>query len=265
MSLIALTHRTIIELTGEDTIAFLQGQTTNDMTKLVHGACLYTVFLNSQGKFMNDAFAIMPTADHVWLDIEAEHAITLLKKLNMYKLRSKVTLALRVDIAVYASFDAPTVDGSDALIMQDPRTAEMGYRVYTTTKQQSCTDLTAYDKQRIPLCIPDGARDVPYERGFIMEYGFDRLNAIDFQKGCYVGQELTARMHYRKLGKRQLVCVKFEMDTPESGTDLTHDGLSVGTLRSTCRQLALAHIKTEALDITNTFMADGHVMKIYTP
>ena len=264
MSLIALTHRTIIELTGEDTIAFLQGQTTNDMTKLVHGACLYTVFLNSQGKFMNDAFAIMPTADHVWLDVEAEHAITLLKKLNMYKLRSKVALTLRVDIGAYACFETPII-AAETSIVQDPRSAEMGQRIYTTTPQHASTDITAYDKQRLTLCIPDGTRDVPYERGFIMEYGFDRLNAIDFQKGCYIGQELTARMHYRKLGKRQLVCVKFEMDTPASGTDITHDGLSVGTLRSTCGQLALALIKTEALDISNTFMADGHVMKIYTP
>jgi folate-binding protein YgfZ len=261
MSLITLAHRTVIEFKGEDVIAFLQGQTTNDMARLTPDACLYTVFLNSQGKFMNDAFAIMLAFDHVWLDVEAEHAIELLKKLNMYKLRSKVTLALRVDIGVYACFESPTVAG-DALIVQDPRAAEMGYRVYTTIKQKTSLDLTVYDTQRIRLCIPDGALDVPYERGFIMEYGFDRLNAIDFQKGCYVGQELTARMHYRKLGKRQLVCVEFEADAPESGADVTQDGVSVGTLRSTCGKLALAHIKTEALEANGIFMADGKIARI---
>ncbi|MDP5012383.1 MAG: folate-binding protein, partial [Alphaproteobacteria bacterium] len=189
MTLITLAHRTIIEFKGEDAIAFLQGQTTNDMTRLVPGACLYTVFLNSQGKFLNDAFAVMLSINHIWLDVEAEHAIELLKKLNMYKLRSKVTLALRVDIGVYASFDAPTAEGSDALTVQDPRTTEMGRRVYTTIKRQLTAGIEVYDARRIRLCMPDGARDVPYERGFIMEYGFDRLNAIDFQKGCYVGQE----------------------------------------------------------------------------
>lgn len=261
MTLITLAHRTIIEFKGEDAVAFLQGQTTNDMLRLAPGVCLYTAFLNSQGKFMNDAFAVMLAPDHLWLDVEAEHAIELLKKLNMYKLRSKVILALRVDIGVYACFDVPALD-KDSLVMQDPRTAEMGYRIYSATKQQASTDIAVYDKQRIRLCIPDGARDVPYERGFIMEYGFDRLNAIDFQKGCYVGQELTARMHYRKLGKRQLVCVEFETDAPESGTDITLDGVSVGTLRSICGQLALGHIKTEALEVGGMFLADGKTIRI---
>lgn len=262
MTLITLAHRTIIEFKGEDAVAFLQGQTTNDMARLMPGACLYTVFLNSQGKFLNDAFATMLALDHIWLDVEAEHAIELLKKLNMYKLRSKVVLALRVDIGVYACFDAPSLD-KDALVMQDPRTAEMGYRVYTAKKQQTNADITAYDVLRIRLCIPDGARDVPYERGFIMEYGYDRLNAIDFQKGCYVGQELTARMHYRKLGKRQLVCVEFETNAPASGADVTQDGVSVGMLRSVCGQLALAHIKTDALEANGIFMAEDKHMRVH--
>lgn len=261
MSLIALAHRTVIEFKGEDAISFLQGQTTNDMIRLMPGESLYTVFLNSQGKFLNDAFAVMVTADHLWLDVEAEHAIELLKKLNMYKLRSKVTLALRVDIGVYACFDAPALD-KDVFTVQDPRMTGMGYRVYSTKKQQASADIAPYDERRIRLCIPDGARDVPYERGFIMEYSFDRLNAIDFQKGCYVGQELTARMHYRKLGKRQLVCVEFDLGAPASGTDVTQDGVSVGTLRSTCGQLALAHIKTEALEVGGMFLADGKTIRI---
>ena len=263
MTLIALAHRTIIELKGEDTVVFLQGQTTNDMTRLAPGGCLYTVFLNSQGKFMNDAFAIMLAADHVWLDVETEYAIPLLKKLTMYKLRSKVTLGLRVDIGVYACFETPIIEG-DTCTVQDPRSAGMGQRIYTAIKQQASADIIAYDERRILLCIPDGARDVPYERGFIMEYGFDTLNAIDFQKGCYVGQELTARMHYRKLGKRQLVCVEFETDAPASGTDITQDGVNVGTLRSICGRLALAHIKTEALEVGGVFMSDGHVMHIHS-
>ncbi|MES2253354.1 MAG: folate-binding protein [Pseudomonadota bacterium] len=264
MTLIALTHRTIIEIKGEDTVAYLQGLTTNDMTRLRAGACLYTVFLNPQGKFINDAFAIMLAADHIWLDVEAEHAIALLKKLTMYKLRSNVTLGLRVDIGVYACFDESTFE-SDALVMQDPRTEDMGKRIYTTALQtQASTDISVYDKRRISLCVPDGARDVPYERGFVMEYGFHQLNAIDFQKGCYVGQELTARMHYRKLGKRQLVCVEFETNAPASGTEIMQNGLSVGVLRSTCGSHALAHIKSEALETNGVFMADEKKLLVCT-
>jgi len=256
MTLITLTHRTIIELKGDDTIAFLQGLTTNDMTRLNAGACLYTVFLNPQGKFINDAFAIMLAVDHMWLDVAAEHAIALLKKLTMYKLRSKVTLELRVDIGVYACLDASEFE-PDALIINDPRMAGMGKRIYTTAPQtQASADISAYDERRISLCVPDGARDVPYERGFIMEYGFHQMNAIDFQKGCYVGQELTARMHYRKLGKRQLVCVEFETDAPASGTEVMQNGLAVGTLRSICGTRALAHIKTDALETDSAFVAD---------
>lgn len=263
MSLIALLHRTIIEIKGEDVIAFLQGLTTNDITRLVPGGCLYTVFLNPQGKFTHDAFAVMPATDQVWLDVEAEHVEALLKKLTMYKLRSKVVLSHLPEMHIYADLDAKA-DGlpAEAMLVTDPRNASMGQRVYTNVALQAHTNITIYDERRIPLSIPDGTRDVPYERGFIMEYGFDRLNAIDFQKGCYVGQELTARMHYRKLGKRQLICVKFETNAPESGTDITQDGVSVGVLRSTCGQLALAHIKTEALEINNVFIADGQTMTV---
>ncbi|MDP5012384.1 MAG: hypothetical protein NWQ29_01605, partial [Alphaproteobacteria bacterium] len=75
--------------------------------------------------------------------------------------------------------------------------------------------------------------------------------------------ELTARMHYRKLGKRQLVCVEFETDAPVSGADVTQDGVSVGTLRSTCGQFALAHIKTESLEVNGEFMAGDKMMKLY--
>lgn len=262
MSLIALTHRTIIEFKGEDTIAFLQGQTTNDMTKLVPGECLYTAFMNSQGKFMNDAFALMLSMDHVWLDVEAEHALELLKKLNMYKLRSKVTLALRIDIGVYACFNALSAD-KDTWVVQDPRAEGMGSRIYSTKKKASSADLSTYDMQRIRLCIPDGSRDIPYERGFIMEYGFDRLNAIDFQKGCYVGQELTARMHYRKLGKRQLVCAEFETQAPAVGVEIMQEGVSVGLIRSTCGAFALAHVKTEAIVAGTDLLADGKCMKVH--
>ena len=136
----------------------------------------------------------------------------------------------------------------------------MGWRLYTTTPQSADTPISVYDAKRISLLIPDGTRDIPYERGFIMEYGFDRLGAIDFQKGCYVGQELTARMHYRKLGKRQLACVVFDGNPPDSNTDIMQDGVSVGTIRSTCGHLALAHIRTEAIE--QKLMVNGQLIHI---
>ncbi len=259
MSFIALTHRTVIELKGIDVIAFLQGQATNDMARLTPGSCLYTAFLNPQGKFMNDAFILMLSADYLWLDVETDYAIPLLKRLTLYKLRSKIMLQLRIDIGVYACFEQPAVV-SEMIQVADPRSTEMGWRIYTTIPQTADTPIALYDEKRISLLIPDGTRDIPYERGFIMEYGFDRLGAIDFQKGCYVGQELTARMHYRKLGKRQLVCVAFDGNPPESNTDITQDGVSVGTIRSTCGHLALAHIRSEA--IGQTLMAGGQLIRI---
>ncbi len=263
MSFIPLTHRTIIELKGDDSISFLQGQTTNDMGRLTRDTCLYTAFLNPQGKFMNDAFILMKAADHLWLDVETDYAIPLLKRLTLYKLRSKITLQLRIDIGVYACFEKPKDVSSEIIDVADPRSIEMGWRLYTTTPQSADIPISVYDEKRISLLIPDGARDIPYERGFIMEYGFDRLGAIDFQKGCYVGQELTARMHYRKLGKRQLACVVFDGTPPDRNTDIMQDGVSVGTIRSTCGHLALAHIRTEA--IGQKLMVDGqliHIQKI---
>jgi folate-binding protein YgfZ len=262
MELIHLKHRTIIDVSGIDAIAFLQGLTTNNLTQLEPGGCVYTVFLNAQGKFLNDAFAIMLAPDHIWLDVETEHSRTLLKKLNIYRLRSKVMLEQRPDYLIYACFDRKK-PADDWLMVYDPRSTRMGQRIYTTT-EQSASGIDLYDEHRIPLGIPDGTRDIPFERGFIMEYGLDRLNAIDFKKGCYVGQELTARMYYRKLGKRQLVYVTFDEAAPPPGTEVLQAEESVGIVRSVVKNMALVHMKIEALSNTAAFTADGKIMKLHT-
>ncbi len=301
MTFIALNHRTIIEISGADVFSFLQGMTTNDVTKLqdvLNNVGLYSAFLNPQGKFLNDAFIFRPSMTQtqlnlLWLDVEAQHAKTLVQKLILYKLRSNVNLNLRDDISIYAYFGesqaenntneanhlSESVTGSALHYIDDPRSTAMGKRVYSLAPLEfklaaPCTkDLSAYDAKRIPLLIPDGARDIPYERGFIMEYGFDRLNAIDFEKGCYVGQELTARMYYRKLGKRQLVCMECEMDGgPEVGSDVLCDGVCVGTVRSRAGKMVLVHIKTEALETAKhetqsdftegNFTAEGILMRV---
>ena len=256
MTITKLAHRTLIEIKGADARTFLQGLTTNDMMKLgttidsnelMARPSLYTTFLNPQGRFLTDTFVLLMGPDCVWLDVEAAHADALFKKLMMYRLRSAVTLSQQSDVSIYAVFDENSV--LPGTYIHDARHPDMGKRYYTETALNDAQEeLDTYDRKRFSLLIPDGTRDIPYERGFIMEYGFDRMGAVDFQKGCYVGQELTARMHYRKLGKRQLACVWFAHEAPEAGTEITRDGAPVGVVCSRVENMALVHMRTEALE-----------------
>ncbi|MDP3372261.1 MAG: hypothetical protein Q8S21_05170 [Candidatus Paracaedibacteraceae bacterium] len=264
MTAVLLAHRTLIQIQGPDALSFLQGLTTNNVLALMPGHCVYTAFLNPQGKFLNDAFVIMVAENYVWLDVELEHVSILLQKLAIYKLRSQITLMHLPEILVYADISAESAaEPKESVIIIDPRTKSIGKRIYT--KKPYTTALIAmneYERLRISLCLPDGTRDIPYERGFILEYGFEKLNAIDFQKGCYIGQELTARMYYRNLGKRQLVCLECEGNAPVFGTEVKQNEIIVGTTRSHSGSLMLAHIKSEALENNEAFFIDEKIARI---
>jgi folate-binding protein YgfZ len=107
---------------------------------------------------------------------------------------------------------------------------------------------TDYDALRIRLGVPDGSRDLEVERATLLENGFDELGGIDWDKGCFMGQELTARTKYRGLVKKRLVPVEIDGPTPEPGTPVTADGKDAGVLRSTADGLGLALIRLEHLE-----------------
>jgi folate-binding protein YgfZ len=228
-----LDNRGLVRVSGPDQRIFLQGLITNDIEKLDSEAALYACLLNAQGKFLHDFF-ITAQGDHILLECEGgDRAHDLFKRLNMYKLRADVTLTVQDHVNVYAVLDSPEMPIG---FYPDPRHSGLGYRGYERPKEIAEKDFSAWDSQRIQLCIPDGSRDLVIGKSTMDEGQMDSLNAVSYTKGCYVGQELTARMHYRGLAKKRLAVVSIAEHAEETGE-----------LRSRCGDigLALMPVKTE--------------------
>jgi len=193
---VKLKDRGLIHIEGKDRKDFLQGLITNDVNKLTADAPLYACLLNAQGKFLHDFFVIEGN-DFILLDCEGgARAQDLFKRLNMYRLRADVKISVEEDNDVYAIF------GSNEGL-PDPRHKDMGHRSFEKPDLPE-KPFEEWDYRRISLTIPDGSRDLVVEKSTMDEASMNQLNAIDYDKGCYIGQELTARMHYRGLGKRKL-------------------------------------------------------------
>jgi folate-binding protein YgfZ len=261
-----LADRGALEVAGADRVAFLQGLVSNDVAKAAAGAPVYAALLTAQGKYLHDFF-VVALGDALYLDGERARLGDLQRRLSHYKLRSKVTLA-----DASAKFVVAAAWGDDALAKlglasctakpfaggiayADPRLAELGARFLMPIGREdeiaaagfARADAAAYDRHRLALGVPDGSRDLEIEKSILLENGFEELNGVDFAKGCYMGQELTARTKYRALIKKRLMPVKVDGPLPAPGTPITHNGDEVGELRSGADGLALAMLKLDAL------------------
>lgn len=232
---VTLPGRGLIQIEGEDRKSFLQGLVSNDMDKLVPGRLMYACLLTPQGKFLHDFF--VSEGDGVlFLECEGgERAKDLYDRLNKYRLRSKVTVSVEEHIPVYAAFGSD--DG-----LPDPRDADMGRRSFTRPDSAK-QPFELWDMRRIAMGLPDGSRDMEVEKSTLIECNLDKLGAIDWNKGCYMGQELTARMKYRGLAKKHLYPVRITGDIPAPFTEIG----SIGEMRSSCGDVGMALLKDEAI------------------
>jgi folate-binding protein YgfZ len=219
---IILQDRLLIEIEGLDRKKFLQGLITNDVNKATQKNLIYCAMLSASGRFLYDFF-IFEIAEKLILDCLALRRDEILQKLNFYKLRSQVTLKKNDDLQVCSNFSQGQ--------FCDPRHPNLGFRSYI--KSDSKQSMEAYNFKRITLKIPESEQDLTYDKSFILEFGFDDLNAIDYQKGCYVGQELTARTHYRGEIRKKLFHVKLDSkNPPEKNSEITCEGKSAGIFLS---------------------------------
>lgn len=220
---VKLKNRGLIHLEGEDRHDFLQGLITNNIDTLSPEKPLYACLLTPQGKFLHDFFVI-EGKDFTLLDCEGgARAQDLFDRLNKYRLRKNVQISVEPHNDVYVIFGAPVG-------LPDPRDPEMGNRAFEQPDLEE-KPFEAWDTNRIALTIPDGSRDLIPEKSTMDEAHMDKLNAIDYDKGCYIGQELTARMHYRGLGKRHLQTVQ------------TKEIPAGAELRSSCGDIGIALVK----------------------
>jgi len=247
-----LTVRSLLFLSGEDTHSFLQGLISNDIRKLESGGPIYTALLTPQGKYLHDFF-LYPADGGVWLDVATEKAGDLKQRLMLYKLRSKVTIEILPEtMGIVAVWGGQRLDRATA----DPRLPELGYRMVgdvdkhvTWCKEQGFTQksMQDYNAMRIALGVPDGVYDMTSDKSLLLEFGIDQLHGVDFNKGCYVGQEVTARTKHRGGLKRFIYVVQADTALAQ-GAMVKHDENNVGEVLSTCGNQALALLRVEAVE-----------------
>ena len=240
--LTALPARAVLAVTGTDRVSFLQGLVSNDVAEAGPGRAVWAALLTPQGKWLADFF-IMVDTDRLLLDVEAAQAEMLTQRLTRYRLRAQVAIA-PTPLLVHAAWGtAPTA----GLLAPDPRLPEAGWRILADTPLPATATEAEYDLHRLSLGLPDGSRDMEAEKTTLLEAGFDELHGVSWSKGCYMGQELTARTKYRGLLKKRLVPVQVEGELPPPGTPVLRDGADVGTMRSGCGDSGLALLRLEAI------------------
>ena len=265
-SFVLLQDRGVLTVSGPDRRPFLQGLVSNDIERVTRDTAYYAALLTAQGKYLHD-FVMVEAGESIWLETEAARLGDLKRRLSVYRLRAKVSLEERPDLAVAAVFGegalaalglsdtlgAARVLGSGVAVV-DPRLTALGARAILARDRAGCvfadlglaeSDFETYDRLRLSLGIPDGSRDLVPEKSILLEAGFDELNGIDWQKGCYVGQELTARTKYRGLIRKRLMPVEIRGPAPAPGTVVTAGGREVGEMRSSCGELGLALLRVE--------------------
>ena len=270
---VVLEDRRVLAIGGPERAAFLQGLVSNDVTRVSNERAIYAALLTAQGKYLHD-FMLAERDETIWLDAEAARLADLKRRLSMYRLRAKVTIDERPDLAVAAmfggaSFGLPDAPGAARLLdggctFTDPRLAALGTRAILPRDQvrqvlgdagASESDFAAYDRLRLSLGVPDGSRDLVLDKSILLESGFDELHGVDWQKGCYIGQELTARTKYRGLIKKRLFPVRIDGPAPEPGAIVTLDGHEAGEMRSSRDNAGLALLRLEAIEKAGTLQS----------
>jgi len=230
--------RRVFEITGADRITFLQGLVTTDMARLRSGV-VYTALLSPQGKYLADFF-LVPRGDTILLDVKEDIADSLLQRLSLYRLRADVRIAPSA-LKAQRGLGTPPVGA-----FADPRHASLGWRHYDKT--EGSTPHIDWDALRVAACIPESGVELIPDRTFILEAGFERLGGVDHRKGCYVGQEVTARMKHKTELRKGLATVNVEGAAQPPGTGITQDGKPVGELFTQSGGKGIAHLRFDRTD-----------------
>lgn len=235
--MILLANRAVIRVSGEDRFDFLQGLITNDINLLKTQQAIYAALLTPQGKYLFD-FIISVDGDGFLLDCEAARKDDLLRRLKMYTLRAKVVVEDLEDMKVYSDSEQG---------FKDPRHSDLGCRLLTEEEQEKGV-FAKYEKLRVSLGVPDSFDFTP-DKSFIQQFRADELNAINYKKGCYVGQEVIARTHYKGNIRKSLFIAKG--DLPSVASDIEVEGKKIGVMLSGTEDMALALCDIEAAKKAN--------------
>ncbi len=255
-----LTDRSLLSLQGKDKKHFLQTLISNDIDKVSPSTPLFTLLLTPQGKLLFD-FIIWQHNDEYLIDCEKSHSQDLIKKLNFYKLRAEVTITLTPH-SPYAIWG--TLPKHD--LPQDPRNSELGIRalqhIHTAFCSLESDNLENYHLHLIKNCIPQGQDTMPPDSTFPLDYGLHECNGIDFQKGCFIGQEVTSRSYRRGKRHKKLYTIKSEKPLTRN-TKITSEGekKQIGDIRNTSQKYALALLRQDSINLS--LIADNIKLQLY--
>ncbi len=244
MSFIHLKDRSVIKITGKDTHHLLQGLITNNMNLLEEDGALYSALLTPQGKYLYDFFLVQ-RGDTIYCDIYQPDAESFLKKLKMYRLRADVQFEILEHMHVLTSFTNDTLE--DATAFKDPRHEQMGHRFIAASLPENLRDDAEYHSHRIQHGIAEGAYDAVQDKTLLLEMGYDAINAIDFHKGCYVGQEVTARSKYRANIRKKIYIIEADAIFSDGDIEIVAGDVVLGERRSYHNHQALALLHSEKL------------------
>ncbi len=238
--------RVCLAMEGADAKAVLQGVLSNDMERLAPGRLVYAALLTPQGKFLYDVFVGVEAGGRLLLDVAAESAGAFAKRLSIYCLRRDARVIGESGLAIGLVWGAGTPEAG----APDPRDPALGWRVYAAEGTGHVAGAAPgsraeYDALRVARGVPESGVELVSEETYILEAGFERLNGVDFRKGCYVGQEVTARMKHKADLRRRLVRVAVEGAAPPGTPVLGGDGKLAGTLYTQAAGEGLAHLRLD--------------------
>ena len=276
-----LSDRGVIKVSGEDARNFLNGLITTDVTLLRPGLGRFGALLTPQGKITTDFLITEAPSGHgggFLIDAPRPLAASLATKLGFYKLRAKVVVEdLSDSLGVLAAWEGEPAMKPD-LAFADPRSDALGWRILVPEELvpkvvgilgADLVDSDVYEAHRIKTGVPRGGLDFMYGDAFPHETNMDRLHGVDFDKGCYVGQEVVSRMQHRGTARTRIVRVVLDDFSPEAGATVLAGEKSVGTMGSTSGGNGLALLRTDrvadALDAGATLSAGGLALRLADP
>lgn len=251
-----LDSRALIRVTGPDARPFLHNLLTQDVETLTDGDLRFGALLSPPGRLLFDLF-IRGVDGAVLLDVAADRRDALLQRLGFYKLRAQVEVEAD-DRPVFAAWGGPLPEG----FVDDPRTKDLGGRSYGGTPVADATEAD-YRTHRLSAGVPDPAADAPSDTTYPIEANFDLLNGIDFQKGCFVGQETTSRMKRRGDIRKRMLPLAFEGPPPPVGAEVLNGDLRAGEVLGGIDGLAMATVRLDRLD--GALTVDGRAVTVRRP
>ena len=250
-----LTSRALIRVSGPDAKPFLHNLLTQDVETITEGELRFGALLSPPGRLLFDLF-LFGEADAVLLDVAADRRDALLQRLSMYKLRAAVTVE---------ADDRPVLVGWSGAVegfVVDPREPALGGRRYGGEIETNASE-DDWQAHRLAVGVPDPSADAPADKTYPIEANFDLLNGIDFQKGCFVGQETTSRMKRRGTIKNRMLALEFDGPPPLFGTEVLNGDLRAGEVLSGRDGMAMALVRMDRLD--GQLTVDGRPVRVRRP